>query len=208
MAPTNRQTHWEHVYSSKTESEVSWFQTTATPSMELLTRIGATPTSAIIDIGGGASRLVDDLHAQGFENLTVLDLSVAALATARTRLGSHSDKVAWIVADITTWSPPALYDIWHDRAALHFLTQPDEQFAYRERLITALRPGGHAIIGTFAPNGPETCSGLPVIRHTAQSLSGLLGDEFTLVGQQSHDHLTPWSALQKFQFSSFQRRNN
>jgi len=144
--------------------------------------------------------------AQGFASLTVLDLSEAALAKARARLGSDAAKVRWIAADVTNWQPDASYDIWHDRAAFHFLTEVDAQRAYVERLKLALKPGGHAIIATFALDGPEKCSGLPVARHSAETIAALLGPEFSLVDTRRHEHETPWGAMQKFQFSTFARR--
>jgi len=202
---SDRKAHWENIYSTKGEAEVSWFQETPTPSLELLALVGARPTSAIADIGGGASRLVDSLLEAGFEQITVMDLSAQALAVARKRLGEKASKVKWIVADAATWEPPQLYDVWHDRATFHFLTSEEEQRAYIDRLKRGLRVGGHVIIGAFAPDGPEKCSGLPVARHSAESLSGHLGQAFTLVDSRRHEHVTPWGAAQKFQFSTFKR---
>ena len=205
MTTSDLQAHWENIYTTKGEAELSWFQETPAPSLELLELVGAQPSSAIIDIGGGASRLVDSLLAQGFENITVLDLSAAALTSARARLGANGDKVKWIEAEITEWQPLESYDVWHDRAAFHFLTSDYEQSAYVQRLKQALRRGGHVIIGTFAPDGPEKCSGLPVARHNAGSLSAILGADFILVDSRRHEHATPWHALQKYQFSTFRR---
>jgi len=202
------QTHWDKVYGTKKETEVSWFQSDAQPSLDLLTLIGAHPDQAIIDVGGGASRLVDALVARGFTNISVLDLSSEALKTARARLGKAGDRVNWIVADATEWEPEAVqavYDIWHDRAAFHFLTGEAQQRAYMERLRRALRIEGHVIIGAFALDGPQTCSGLPVMRHSAESLSALLGSGFTLVDARRHEHVTPWGAVQPFQFATFRR---
>lgn len=201
----DRQTHWDRVYRTKGESEVSWFQETPEPSLDLLQLAGAGPTEAIIDIGGGASRLVDHLLDAGFENVAVLDLSEAALAAARERLGERGAKVRWIAADVTAWEPDEIYDVWHDRAALHFLTAAEDQAAYATRVRKALRIGGRAIIGTFAPDGPEKCSGLPVVRHDAGSLAALLGPGFVLVDARRHEHRTPWGATQRFQFSTFRR---
>jgi ubiquinone/menaquinone biosynthesis C-methylase UbiE len=202
----DRRTHWENVYSTKGEADVSWFQETPAISLELLALAGATPGDAVIDIGGGASRLVDSLVDQGFSDVTVLDLSEAALAAARARLGGKGDAVEWIAADATAWAPrEAAYDIWHDRAAFHFLTEPAEQRAYLDRLERGLRKGGRVIMGTFAPDGPEKCSGLPVARHDAATLQALLGAGFTLVDHRRHEHATPWGSLQKFQFSTFRR---
>jgi SAM-dependent methyltransferase len=197
--------HWETVYSEKHERDVSWFQESPEPSLELIMRASVTPASAIIDIGGGASRLVDALLSCGFNNLTVLDLSEAALAKARARLGESARPVRWITADATTWRPDARYDVWHDRAAFHFLNQPDAQRAYVERLKLALEAGGHAIIATFALDGPEKCSGLPVTRHSAETIGALLGSEFALLDTRRHEHTTPWGSVQKFQFSMFMR---
>jgi 2-polyprenyl-3-methyl-5-hydroxy-6-metoxy-1,4-benzoquinol methylase len=205
MENGNRRGHWEGVYTAKGEDEVSWFQETPELSLELLRLIGATPSSAVIDIGGGASRLVDSLLAQGFVNVTVLDLSATALETARARLGDKASKVKWIVADVTRWQPSETYDVWHDRAAFHFLTAPGGQAAYVKALTQALRRGGHAIIGTFALDGPEKCSGLPVQRHDSGSIGALLGSEFVLIDSRRHEHTTPWKSVQRFQFSAFRR---
>jgi SAM-dependent methyltransferase len=199
----SRRSHWENVYTSKGENEVSWFQEAPAPSLELIELAGATRNSAIIDIGGGAARLVDSLVAQGFEDVTVLDVSAAALASARSRLGDKADRVTWIATDVTAWEPSRTYDVWHDRAAFHFLTEAKDQAGYIARLRRALRPGGHAIIGTFALDGPERCSGLVVSRYDASRLAATLGPGFELVDTRRHEHTTPWGATQKFQFSTF-----
>jgi SAM-dependent methyltransferase len=205
MKDASRQNHWEQVYSSKSEKEVSWFQETPAPSLELIELVGATRGSGIIDIGGGASRLVDSLVWQGYQDVTVLDVSAAALASARSRIGDKADRVKWITADITTWEPPRAYDVWHDRAAFHFLTEGGDQAAYVARLRRALQVGGHAIIATFALDGPERCSGLPVTRYDANRLSAALGPGLELIDTRRHEHTTPWGAAQKFQFSTFRR---
>jgi SAM-dependent methyltransferase len=205
MEPDGRRTHWETVYATKAENEVSWFQDNPAPSLEAIALTGATPASSIIDIGGGASRLVDHLLAQGFVDVSVLDLSAAALDTAKARLGTQAAKARWIVADVTAWQPPASYDIWHDRAAFHFLTDANDRAAYVACLKRGLKPGGHAIIATFALDGPERCSGLPVMRYDAESLRRALGREFRLLQTQRHEHPTPWGSRQVFQFSVFRR---
>lgn len=156
----SRQAHWEGVYTQKGENEVSWFQESPAPSLDLIVQVGATPASAIIDIGGGASRLVDNLVDGGFEDITVLDLSDAALQAAKARLGGRGSEIHWIVGDVTAWEPSRTYDVWHDRAAFHFLTEEDDRSAYVARLGRALKVGGYAIIATFALDGPERCSGL------------------------------------------------
>lgn len=204
---TDAKAHWEDVYATKGEAEVSWFQETPDISLDLIAATGVAKDAAIIDVGGGASRLVDALLARDFSNLTVLDISQAALDAARARIGAAARRVAWIAADATQWEPTAQYDVWHDRAAFHFLTEPDQQRAYLDRLRRALVPGGHLIIGTFAPDGPERCSGLPVQRHDGTSLGRLLGEEFALVEGRRHDHTTPWGSTQHFQFSRFRRRS-
>ena len=205
MEDASRQAHWENVYTTKGENEVSWFQQSPAPSLELIVQAGAARRSAIIDIGGGASRLVDHLVEQGFEDVTVLDLSGAALAAARSRLGVRAERVSWIVADATTFEPVKAYDIWHDRAAFHFLTDVSDRAAYIDRLGRALKIGGHAIIATFALDGPEKCSGLPVARYDSASLEQTLGTMFKLVHTQRHEHATPWDSRQIFQFSIFRR---
>ena len=203
MNDVSRERHWENVYSTKSEKDVSWFQETPGPSLELIKLVGATRRSAIVDIGGGASRLAERLVSDGYQDLTVLDLSASALAAARQRMDPSSNQVVWIAADVTRWEPSRTYDIWHDRAAFHFLTDPSDQTAYIARLKRALPHGGHAIMGTFAPDGPEKCSGLPVARYDAEELGALLGPSFILIDSRRHEHQTPWGAVQRFQFSSF-----
>jgi SAM-dependent methyltransferase len=204
MESKSRQSHWENVYASKSENEVSWFQENPAPSLALIAEIGAKPASAIIDVGGGASRLVDHLIEQGFHDVTVLDLSGAALEAAKARLGDRADKAHWRVADATSWEPSRTYDVWHDRAAFHFLTDARDRDAYLARLRRALTIGGHAIIATFALDGPEKCSGLPVERYDAARLAQTLGSGFKLLHSQRNEHATPWGAQQRFQFSVFQ----
>jgi trans-aconitate methyltransferase len=202
---TERARHWEDVYRRKAEDEVSWFEPAPQVSLRLMDRVGAGPSSAVVDIGGGASRLVDALIDRGFGDVTVLDLSEAALAAARRRLGPRAATVDWVVADVTEWTPPRTFDLWHDRAAFHFLVDEADRRAYRERLLAALRTGGHVIIGTFAPDGPQKCSALPVVRHDADAIAAFLGDGFRRVATLRHAHVTPWGATQAFQFAAFTR---
>jgi SAM-dependent methyltransferase len=201
-----RQAHWQNVYATRDERAVSWFQESPDISLALIRATGVDTRASIIDIGGGASRLVDALVDAGFANVTVVDLSEKALALSRARLGTKATHVHWVVADFTTWEPNQAYVVWHDRAALHFLTDPVDQAAYAQRVREAVPSGGHVIIGTFAPDGPERCSGLPVIRHDAATLGTLLGQSFELIESRRHDHQTPAGAVQKFQFSRFRRR--
>jgi 2-polyprenyl-3-methyl-5-hydroxy-6-metoxy-1,4-benzoquinol methylase len=205
MSELNRQAHWQRVYNEKGENQVSWFQERPNISLELIEAVRADSSSAIIDIGGGASRLVDALVEKGYRDLTVLDLSESAISIAKMRLGERAAMVKWIIADVTQWEPPRAYDLWHDRAAFHFLTEASDRTAYIDRLTKAVRPGGHAIIGTFALDGPERCSGLPVVRYDAAQLSATLTPSFALVDMRRDDHKTPWGAIQHFQFSVFRR---
>ncbi len=202
---SDRTAHWQAVYTSKAETEVSWYQDNPATSLRLIRDANAAPASRIIDIGGGASRLVDALLAQGFHNVSVLDISAAALEAAKMRLGDARAKVDWIVADVTTWQPAKTYDIWHDRAAFHFLTEAADRSAYVDRLKQAVAPGGQVIIGTFALDGPDKCSGLAVQRYDAKALADVLSPAFELADSLSDAHRTPWGAIQHFQFSRFKR---
>ncbi|RXH34448.1 class I SAM-dependent methyltransferase [Bradyrhizobium zhanjiangense] len=203
---SDRSAHWDNVYATKGEAEVSWFQSSPTTSLAMIRAASLDPEAAIIDVGGGASRLVDALLQDGHRNVAVLDLSSNALDVAKKRLGAAASAVEWIVADATTWRPAKTYDLWHDRAAFHFLTESRDRAAYVERLRSALAPGGHVIIATFAPDGPEKCSGLPVQRHDSASLLAELGAEFELIETRRETHHTPWDSTQAFQFSRFRRR--
>jgi SAM-dependent methyltransferase len=205
MSEPDRRAHWDSVYRAKREDEVSWFQASPTLSLDLIHATGAERSAPIIDVGGGASRLVDALVNEGFANLTVLDVSEAATQKTKVRLGARATRVTWIVADVTKWEPKDTYDLWHDRAAFHFLTAPEDRAAYAQRVLRAVRPGGHVVIGTFALDGPERCSGLPVVRHDADSIGHVLGSSFELIETRRHDHQTPMGGNQKFQFSRFQR---
>ena len=205
MTDASRKSHWQTVYTTKGEDEVSWFQENPATSLELIDLAQPAPESSIIDIGGGASRLVDSLLARGFTRVTVLDISQAALDAAKARLGDRAGEVEWVAADVTKWHPAHSFDVWHDRAAFHFLTDPADRSAYVARLRQAVRPGGHVIIGTFAIDGPEKCSGLPVNRYDAASLAGELGEGFELVESIRQDHVTPWNSTQHFQFCIFRR---
>ena len=205
MENESRQAHWQNVYTSKSEDEVSWFQESPAPSLALIAELDTSPDADIIDIGGGASRLVDHLLDLGFHDVTVLDLSAAALDAAKARLGERAGRAHWFVADATTWEPPRTDDLWHDRAAFHFLTEARDRDAYIARLRQGLKIGGHAIIATFALDGPEKCSGLPVMRYDAARLGQTLGPGFMLLQSGRSDHATPWGSQQLFQFSVFRR---
>lgn len=206
MTATDRQTHWQNVYLTKGEQQVSWTQEEPEPSLSLIEKVATGREASIIDIGGGASRLVDALHRRGYEAIIVLDLSQAALDAARQRLGPGAANVQWIAADITQWQPPTAFDIWHDRAAFHFLVEESDRAAYLNSLRAGVKAGGHAIIATFALDGPEKCSGLPVQRYDPEGLSKTIGPAFELIDQRPHRHTTPWGAVQSFQFSVLRRR--
>ena len=191
--------HWEKIYETKPANSVSWFQEHAEQSLRLIRDTGVPSTGAIIDVGGGASTLVDDLLDAGYRSLTVLDLSGAALAAARKRLGARAKLVRWIEANITSAKLPAhTYDVWHDRAVFHFLTAPEDRKAYIEAVSRAVKPGGHVIVATFAEDGPTECSGLPVMRYGAQQLHGQFGSLFRLLRHEQEEHHTPSGKVQKF----------
>lgn len=197
--------HWESVYGTKGPTEVSWYQATPVTSLSLIRASGAVPATKIIDIGGGASTLADHLLAEGFSDITVLDLSPAAIEQSRQRLGPSADRIQWIAADITKWQPPTQYGIWHDRAVFHFLTDPASRDAYRSALAEALLPGASAIIATFALDGPERCSGLPVCRYSPETLAAELGGEFNLIESVTEKHQTPSGIIQSFIYCRFTR---
>ncbi|WP_323844292.1 class I SAM-dependent methyltransferase [Microbulbifer magnicolonia] len=191
--------HWEKIYSSKSEDEVSWFQEHAEVSVRLIEQTGAPKSANIIDVGGGASKLVDDLLDKGYDNLTVLDLSGQALAKAQHRLGARADKVRWLEGNILEIDlPQQAYDVWHDRAVFHFQTDERERKAYVDAVLRAVKPGGHVIVATFAEDGPEKCSGLPVVRYSADQLHGEFGAPFDLLGQEREEHHTPAGVVQRF----------
>lgn len=191
--------HWEHVYASRSPDAVSWYQPHAALSIELIRRIGAGPGTRVVDVGGGASTLVDDLLRQGMGDVTVLDISAAALQVAQQRLGAAASRVHWITGDITRVQlEPAAHDIWHDRAVFHFLTDPSDRAAYVAQVRRAVRPGGHVIVAAFGPDGPERCSGLPVVRYAPGALHAQFGDSFQLLDRLTEEHRTPGGAIQQF----------
>jgi ubiquinone/menaquinone biosynthesis C-methylase UbiE len=191
--------HWERVYTTKATDSVSWYQPHATLSLELIQRVAQGRPTSVIDVGGGASTLVDDLLDQSFGDVSVLDISGAALDVARRRLGARAQEVQWIAGDIT--SEPlaaARYDIWHDRAVFHFLTDPNDRAAYVAQVRRAVKPGGHVIVAAFAPDGPLQCSGLPVVRYAPEALHAEFGGTFELLEHLREDHHTPGGAIQHF----------
>ena len=198
--------HWEAVYADRSPSTLSWYQPRAELSMQLIAKAAITPAGRIIDVGGGASVLAGDLLDAGYRDVTVLDISAAALAGARARLGERASEVTWVEADVIDAPlPVGRFDLWHDRAVFHFLIEPADRRAYVRALHRALRPGGHAIIATFAEDGPERCSGLPVRRYGPEQLRSQLGETFELVAHEREEHLTPGGAVQRFQYGLFRR---
>lgn len=191
--------HWEKVYTTKAPDNVSWFQPHAETSMRLIHNAGPGRDAAIIDVGGGASTLVDDLLDDGYRALTVLDLSGAALDESRRRLGVKGESVRWMEADITQAEfENDSFAIWHDRAVFHFLTTDEDRKAYVKQVLRALKPGGHVIMATFGSNGPTQCSGLPVMRYAPEELHSKFGEAFTLLAHEEQLHHTPFGTDQQF----------
>jgi SAM-dependent methyltransferase len=201
----DRVDHWNHVYERKSPTAVSWYQPVPSRSLSYVRQL-TLPTQRVIDVGGGAAMLVDGLLDAGYERPIVLDLSSAALAHVRQRLGPRATRVEWLIADVITVSELPPVDLWHDRAVLHFLTEPKDQAAYAAQAARAIRPGGHAVIGSFAPDGPVRCSGLPVQRHDGETLARLFGAAFELVETDRETHLTPGGLEQRFSWSVLRRQ--
>lgn len=194
----NRQEHWNQVYQTKGTSEVSWFQRRPDLSLSLIAASGVPKDAGIIDVGGGASTLVDFLLDEGYTQLAVLDLSGAALSHSRSRLDARASAVEWFEADVTSFTPPHRFGLWHDRAVFHFLTAANDRRAYVETLRRSLQPGGSVVISTFALDGPPKCSGLDVMRHDEQSICAELGADFRLQEVRRETHITPWESEQRF----------
>lgn len=191
--------HWENVYSTKPADSVSWYQTRADTSLEIIHHLLPAPSGHIMDIGGGASTLVDDLLTSGYCKLSVLDLSKSALEVAQQRLGNLAKKVKWIVGDITEISlPKHSVDLWHDRAVFHFLTSESARRKYVDLVLNSVKPGGYVVVATFAEDGPEKCSGLPVRRYSANALHGEFGEPFKMLGFEKEIHQTPFNTSQSF----------
>jgi ubiquinone/menaquinone biosynthesis C-methylase UbiE len=204
--PMDRKQHWDQVYTTKPSDSVSWFQANARQSLQLIKSTGLGKNAAIIDVGSGASTLVNDLVSEGYTDLTVLDISSAALAVAKQHLGKRVNAVQWMESDVTSAEfSEHRFDIWHDRAVFHFLTDPADRHAYVERVIRSVRPGGHVIVATFAADGPEKCSGLATLRYTPEDLHKEFGDGFLLVEYRKEAHQTPSGTLQQFVYCHFRK---
>lgn len=191
--------YWEGVYRTKAPEAVSWYRPHLETSLVLIQRAAGEESASIIDVGGGESTLVDDLLARGYCKVTVLDISPTAIEVARKRLGPAAEQVHWLLADITEVQlEPNAYDVWHDRAVFHFLTAMSQRVAYIRQVARAVKPGGHVIVGTFGPQGPQKCSGLDVMRYDAESLHEEFGVRFRLVGSSEELHHTPFGTTQQF----------
>lgn len=202
----DRKSHWDSIYSAKAPSELGWYQAHPEVSLRLIEASGIGKDEPLIDVGGGASLLVDNLRASGFRRVTVLDISAAAIAVAQARLGACAGEVRWLVEDVTRCTLAETYRLWHDRAVFHFLTVAADRRAYLHAVERALSPGGHLILASFAPDGPEKCSGLPVVRYSAQSLAQEVGDDFELLETCGETHVTPGGGKQSFSYCHFRRR--
>jgi 2-polyprenyl-3-methyl-5-hydroxy-6-metoxy-1,4-benzoquinol methylase len=197
-------THWETVYQTKAAHEVSWYRQHLDKSLVLIAQVAPDLNAAIIDIGGGESTLVDDLIERGYQHLSILDISQAAIDTTRKRLGEVSDRINWLVADITTVDLPSQkYDVWHDRAVFHFLTLPAQRSAYVRQVLHAVKPGGQIIMATFGVDGPQKCSGLEIVRYSSASLQAEFGDRFQLLETSTELHETPFQTTQQFLYCHF-----
>lgn len=195
--------HWENVYRTRDTDGVSWFQAEPTVSLELIEASGVGPDAAIIDVGGGASTLVDHLVTAGYRDVTVLDVSAAALEVAQNRLGTRAGDLRWVVADVLRWTPGRRYELWHDRAVFHFLTDERQRHAYREVMRSALVPGAMVVMATFAEDGPEQCSGLPTARYSPEALATAMTPEFEMVSSRREEHTTPAGVIQPFTWAVF-----
>lgn len=201
----DRKAHWQSIYEQKDATEVSWFQAKPTVSLELIASCRLDHADPIIDVGGGGSSLVDHLLESGYKNLAVLDISVAALAASRNRLGANASAVTWIESDVTAYSPEYRFALWHDRAVFHFLTATEDRRSYVKTLNNALHVGGHLILASFAIGGPEKCSGLPIVQYDARKLDTELGSGFELVEERTEKHMTPAQQVQEFAYFHFMR---
>jgi 2-polyprenyl-3-methyl-5-hydroxy-6-metoxy-1,4-benzoquinol methylase len=195
----NAGAHWEKVYQTKAPDAVSWYRPHLETSLSLIERAAGGTSASIIDVGAGESTLVDDLLAKGYRNITVLDVSQTALTVTQERLGRAAEYVHWMLSDVTeAILPPHSFDVWHDRAVFHFLTPPDLRALYVQRVLSAVRTGGHVIVGTFGPEGPTRCSGLETVRYDAEGLHGQFGVRFRLLESLKELHQTPWGTMQQF----------
>lgn len=202
----DRKNHWNTIYGAKAPTELSWYQAHPENSLRLIAASGMGKDDALIDIGGGASLLVDKLVEAGYARVTVLDISAAAIAAAQSRLGKNAASVRWLTQDVRAFAAPEKYAVWHDRAVFHFFTEAADRRAYLDAALAALAPDGQMIVSTFALDGPEKCSNLPVVRYDAASLAKEVGEQFELLESGNETHTTPGGAKQSFTWCRFLRR--
>jgi len=195
---TDLAVHWDRLYSQQRPSMLSWYQESPAASLALFDALGVRPDQAVVDVGGGASTLADSLIRRGFGDLSVLDVSQTALDQARQRLGNNAALVSWLREHVLVWRPQRRYDVWHDRAVFHFLVEESQREAYLATLHAALAPHASVVIGTFAADGPEQCSGLPVARYDPEGLAGVLGTDFDVLQRRHEEHVTPAGVIQPF----------
>jgi SAM-dependent methyltransferase len=205
--------HWDGVYADRRDDEVSWYQRVPAVALELIDALDLPPTAGVVDVGAGASRLVGELLGRGFVDLTALDISQAGLDVARARLAveagpARAGAVSWLCRDVLAWDPGRTFDLWHDRAVFHFLVDRGDRDRYREVLLGAVAEGGHVVMATFAADGPERCSGLPVQRYDAEALAAALGAELDLVEARREVHTTPAGVTQPFIWVMLRRRGH
>jgi len=202
----NQENHWEQVYSTRQTERLGWYKSCLRISLSWIEALDLVADAPIIDVGGGVSTLVDDLLSDGYKSITVLDISEAALSSVRERLGKSAEQITWLNGDITSVDLPTNhYELWHDRAVFHFLTEIDQQRKYRDNLLSALKPGGHLIMSTFAPEAPPKCSGLPVQRYSQEQLEDMLGAKFKLMHSREERHVTPGGVEQMYICCNFRR---
>lgn len=201
----DRKEHWNKVYDSKTPTEVSWYEPMPETSLNYITECKLDNDAAIIDIGGGDSFLAEFLLAKGFTDVTVVDISEKAIERAKKRLGERAEEIKWIVADASEFKPERQYDLWHDRAAFHFLTEDEQVQNYLQTVKRSVKPGGFLVIGTFSENGPKKCSGIEIRQYSVSQMQDLFSDDFTTMSCKNIDHTTPSGGIQNFTFCSFRK---
>ncbi|SDR90465.1 class I SAM-dependent methyltransferase [Gramella sp. MAR_2010_147] len=198
--------HWEQIYLEKEFKDTSWFQEKPETSLNIIQSLGLSKKAPIVDIGGGNSFLVDHLLELGYEEISVLDISETSIQKAKNRLGENAKDVNWITSDVTKYNFEKDFEVWHDRAAFHFLTEDDQVKSYISKLKTSLKSGGYFILGTFSENGPDKCSGITIRKYSSQKMQDLFEKDFEIVRLENLDHKTPWNAIQNFTFGLFRRK--
>lgn len=205
MQKTDKKQHWENIYENRAPDEVSWYQATPSTSLDFVRRLKLPKSANIIDVGGGESFLIDYLLEKGFENITMLDISDAAIRHARQRVGGQAKQVNWLVTDVLEYEPEVQYDFWHDRATFHFLTNEEDIQKYVALVYRAVRSKGHLVIGTFSDAGPQRCSGLEIHQYSEQLMERQFSPYFRKVESRRIDHVTPFNTVQNFLFCCFQK---